>query len=513
MKTSIIKRSGMKDLRAKLRFVATVTLSAFIAIGVATAALANPTVDLKQVIAGSTDQAVIELERKGLRLILNDRLTNVNIDGWSTTPLTDAQTDALLKKFGVRTVWDPSKGTASFTALNGVGRAGVEEGAVYLKLDGKVYKGLTLKGYGGNQGRFGEQPKGSLELVEAIRDMEVSTILAENGVDTYVGVIAVERPDGRANFVRLSRTSIRMDSLIDLKGPKLRTVVDYLTDSLRDEVGKKMSNVEFATWLARSNADVIARKDYIRFSHASLTVDNMGIAELVDLGDLWGSKGGLTFPEVYQSQNGHFRSITKQAIQNLADMDPAVRAIDFDRIYDDAYSGRLAELRAFDNARVNLNQATKAQLVKLGFTAEEAVAVVKFNVSTPEGIIDPMEVLSIKKITRDVRSIVERATTDFMRLADGSQLASYYVRGVGGASGVRAILDETRQFMKQKGFSLSRDASGKIVGDVAKVQSQIEKLALERARQLGFERVVVASELTNFSKFIARQALEVIVRR
>jgi hypothetical protein len=479
---------------------------------------------LKQILAGTVQQSVRELDRDGLNVVLNERFDGVQLEGWNTVVLSDVEREALLKKFGVRAVANPADGTAAFLAPNNVGRAGILEGDVYLRLDGKVYRGLTLKGYGGNtvHGKA-EQPNGSLELDEAIRDMEVSTILAEAGVDTYVGVLIVERgkapprfggaPVTQANFVRLSRTALRMEDLIRVPEQDLPALVDYFTDLLEEEVGRKMTRTEFTQWLVEKSGDVMARKDYIRFMHASITDSNLGIGELVDLGDGWGG-AGMKLAGDYRSQNLEFKRIVERAVGRLVKVDAGTRALPWSAIYDEAYRNRFELLREFDRARINLSSATEVELTSIGFTAEEAQAVVRLNVDLVDGIVDPTEVKALRQITRDIDAILVRTTTDFLRLSDRSQLGGYYLRTVGGADGVRGILSDARELIRTKGWSLSWDANaGRMTGNVSEIEREVARLAIERARAAGNLRAVTAAEVTNLGRFLARQALEVIVRR
>lgn len=493
----------------------------------------DPEHELQRILNGTKTQAVTKLDRTGLKLVLNDRMEGVTLDGWSTKQLTQPQADSLMDQFGVRVVKNEADGTATFLAPSNVGRAGILEGQIYLKMDGKVYKGLTLKGYGGNTvHNHDEQPQGSLDQDESIRDMEVSTILAESHVNTYVGIVALERPSAsgryggavapKSNYVRISRTALRMEDLIRVNGADSKALVNYLTDLMKDEMGKKLTPAEFDAWLVSQTGDLMARKDYIRFMHASITDSNLGIGELVDLGDIRDG-GAMRLPGTYTPQNSvesswgtgmeGFKEICRKAHANISAADSSIPKIDFDKTFDEAYKTRMDQMQAFDRARVNLNRATTAELEKLGFTTEEAEAVIKLNTSTPDGIIDPTEVATLKEMTRDVSSILERTTSDFMRLADGSQLSAYYLRNLGGAEGVRVVLEGTREFMRKNGITLARDAAGQMTGDVAKVSAEIGRLALERAKAAGFERVATANVISNFSKFISSQALEVIVRR
>jgi hypothetical protein len=303
-----------------------------------------------------------------------------------------------------------------------------------------------------------------------------------------------------------------MEDLIRVHGADANKLVNYLTDLMKDEMGKKLTPAEFDSWLVSQTGDLMARKDYIRFMHASITDSNLGIGELVDLGDIR-SGGAMQLPGVYESQNVSFKDICKRAHENLAAADSSIPRIDFDKMYDEAYKTRLEQMQAFDRARVNLNRASTAELEKIGFTNEEAEAIIKLNASTPDGVIDPLEVATLKEITRDVKSILERTTSDFMRLADGSQLSTYYVQNLGGAEGVHAVLERTREYMRSNNLTLTRDAAGNVTGDVAKVTAEVERIALDRAKTLGFDRVATADVITNFSKFVSTQALEVIVRR
>jgi hypothetical protein len=523
-----MKMENTKRKSVAFRAIGVILATWALAAGAVSLAWANPQHDLEVVLNGTRRQAVKELDKQGLKLVLNEQMETVTLEGWSTKALTPQQADALLRQFGVRVVENAAEGTAEYIVPNNVGRAGILEGEVYMRLHGKVYKGLTLKGYGGNTVHGQDvQTMGSLEAAESIRDMEVSTILAESKVDTYVGVISVERPAAvgryggsatpKSNYVRLSRTALRMEDLIRVSPQDLPKLVDYLSNLMKDELGRKLSLPEFHEWLVKQTGDLLARKDYIRFQHASITDSNLGIGEMVDLGD---EGGGLKLPGEYQPQNvgrggwqKGFKDITRKVHDNFVKADPSLRSVDFDKFFDDAYSQRIEQLRSFDAARVNLNRATELELTKIGFTPAEAVEIVKYNLGAADGIIDPFEVRTIKTITRDVSSLLDRVTTDFVRLSDGSQLGAYYLRNVGGADGVRAILEEARAFMKKNGISLTRQPNGAIAGQTAALEAELGRLALQQAQRLGFERVAGANGLTNLSRFIARQALEVIVRR
>lgn len=467
-------------------------------------------------------QPVEPLDRRGLRLIFNERFEDVKIEGWNTKALTPAEAELLFSQYGVRTVWESNKEHPYFLTPSNVGRAGILEGDIYFKLNGKIFRGLTLKGYGGNEAhpmssQFGAQPSGSLDLSESIRDMEMSTILAENKVDTYLGVLIVERPGKKANYVRLSRTALRMEDLIRIKGNKLSALVDHLTDLLKEEMGKKLTPVEFSRWLIQSTSDLMARKDYLRFRHAAVTRSNLGIGEIVDLGDEKGvsGKGALMLPDQYNlgEQNPEFKGVLEQAHKNLSKLDPEIKNIPFDELYDSNYKTRFESLQLIDQAKINLNRASVVELTSIGFNPDEAKEIVKYNLGVSDGILDPAEITSLKSITRDVKAILERATTDFLKLSDGTTLSEYYVRNVGGAEGVRELMEETRKLMKEEGYRLERGVNGEITGNVREVEASIRKLALEQAKKRGFLRAITANRVTNFSSFIAKQALEVIARR
>ncbi|MGK5083150.1 hypothetical protein WDW37_07570 [Bdellovibrionota bacterium FG-1] len=492
-------------------------------------ASADPEHELQRILNGTKRQPVKQLDRTGLKLVLNEQIEGVTLEGWSTRQLTPVQADALFAQFGIRVVSDPATGTSSYIVADNVGRAGILEGDIYLKMNGKIYKGLTLKGYGGNTVHgHDEQPQGSLNADESIRDIEVSTILAHNNVDTYVGVLSVERPSAigrfesvptpKSNYVRLSRTALRMEDLIRVRGNDLNKLVNYLTDLMKDEMGKKLTPAEFSNWLVTQTGDLMARKDYIRFMHASITDSNLGIGELVDLGDVRGG-GAMRLPGEYSPQNTGssrgregFKDICRKAYDNLVASDSSVK-LDFDRQFDSAYNERLVQLKSFDASRINLNRASTAQLEMIGFTAQEALEVVRFNINTPDGIVDPSEVSTLKTITRDIKTVLDRTTTDFLRLSDGSQLSAYYVRNVGGAEGVRAVLEQTRDFMLQNKLVLRRDVTGALTGDIGRIETEIQRFALDRAKSLGFDRAVTADVITNFSRFIAKQTIEVILKR
>jgi len=485
--------------------------------------LIPPQTALEKTLGAHRKQPVQKLDHQGLRIFLNEQVEGVRLEGWATRELTPAQTEALLAQFGVRTLVQADGEVKYFLAHAGAPGLGMAlEADVHLRLDGKVYTGLTLKGYGGNT-VHGEplSPGGTLELIEALREMEMGNLLRELQIDTSLGVLAIRRPaassvsnpsaiHSRANLVRLTRTSIRLSDLTEAHGERLRKLVDVATDLLKEELGKKLTSAEFAEWLVRETADVLARKDYLRFQHASVRASSLGLAEFLDVG-LAQSGGAMKLPGQYVSQD--FRSLLKEAHRGLSRLGPTVAGADFDTVFEAAYEARQRLLVEFDRARVNLSKATEAELLRIGFTAEEAVEVVKYNLNVAHGILDPMEIRGIKAITRDVSKMLERTTTDFLRLADGTQLGAYYVRQVGGAAGVRAILEETRTYLHRNRLSVARDLSGMLAGELPRVEAEIERITLARVRALGYERAIAANELTNLSKFIARQALELIVRR
>lgn len=476
---------------------------------------------LEGILPGTKLQGVEKFDHHGVKVHLNETLDGVNIEGWSTKPLTQAETEAILRQFGVRTTTSTVGPDGSFIIPDNVGRAGVLEGETYLKLDGKVYKGLTLKGYGGNSNGAnfrGPQPDGSLDLTEALYDTEVSKLMVENGVDSYLGVIVVERPGNRANFVRLSRTVLRMEDLQRIKGPSVMKIVDYLTDLMRDEMGKKLTPVEFTEWLATHTGDLMARKEHLRMYHGSITNSNLGIGELVDFGGaelmLPGDEAGSQYKTFKQSER--FKTILNEVHKNLSAADADIAKVNSAKLFDEAFSGRLKDLQKFDSERINLSKANEVDLTKIGFTAQEAADIVKYNANTIDGIIDPSEVKEIQGISREIDEILAKTTTEFLRLSDGTRLSSYYVRSAGGPEGVRDLLGKARDLVTQKNLKLTRGPNGEIdfrSADVKTLQVELEKLAVEKARSLGFTRVLVGKDATQFARFIARQLIEVIVKR
>ena len=108
--------------------------------------LSDAETQLERALGGTRRQAVQRLDQQGLKLVLNEQAQGVMIEGWSTKQLTQAEADSLFRQFGVRVVADASQGTGALLAPNNVGRAGILDGPVFMKMNGKVYKGLTLKG-------------------------------------------------------------------------------------------------------------------------------------------------------------------------------------------------------------------------------------------------------------------------------------------------------------------------------------------------------------------------------
>lgn len=404
----------------------------------------------------------------------------VNLPGWNDADPAQSDMQKLLDTFAVRTVADPKVAPAGgpfFYVSPGVGRAGIwettERGQAFIVYNGRPLKGLTLKGYGGNtvSGKQ-HQPKGSLELAEALRDTLMSTVLNEKGVDSYIGALTFERPGGQANFIRVSRSAHRMNDLIDRRGPQLRETVDHLTSLLEDEVGKKMSPEEFADWLVRRTSRAIALKEYVGFKHGSQTESNIGIGEMVDFGE------GVYDPFAYtardaDSQSKSFGNVLKRATDNLK-KEYAITA-DYEKIFQEVYQSTIRQARDQDIARVLLNSATDAELRVLGLSDQTIQKIERARGELDFGIISHRDLERYGSISEaDLKILRERTATELLFMENEQMLPGAILAQVGGHEGYRGIL---REAVEQSGGNV--DAAMQSPTFAAKVTELLEKKADE----------------------------------
>lgn len=409
--------------------------------------------DLSQKFPQTTLQPVERLDPSTLQVFVNANLAGIpaNIPGWNSDDPSKSDMAKLMELFGVRTTDQKppyAPGTELFFFSKGVGRSGILEkdqpGDYFLKHNGVSYKGLTIKGYGGNLGNFrGLQPDGTLNVTEAVRDTILSSIMLENGIDSYVGLLHVDRPKSQSNFIRLSRTVFRMNDLTDRKGQELRTVVDYMTTLLQDEVGKKMDANEFYDWLVNKSAKVIAGKNYVRFRHGSITgADNFGIGEMVDFGEgeYWGDKP-VTNQYANPDQKREFKEHLRRAAANIAQEFGLTK--DFETAFEPTYENHLSELKAKDAARVNLATADSASLKNIGLSDLTTQALLQAQKSKAFGILTREEAMDLPGISPQEKEIIWHKTrTPFITMDENRVLPSAILQTLGGASGVREALSK-----------------------------------------------------------------------
>lgn len=402
------------------------------------------------------------------------------LEGWNGKIPGQSQDATARTLFGVRTMANsltPADTDMLYFQSKGVGRSGiwetVEPGKYFMKYKGQFYKGLTIKGYGGNQPGKPLQQAGSLEFKEAMRDTILSNVLLENGVDSYVGFLYVERAGGKANFVRLSRSAYRLNDLIDRTGPDLAQVVDHLSSLLTDEVGKKMTPSEFYDWLARSTAESVAGAEYLRFTVSNTNKDNVGIGELVDFGEAELHSSKVEFEKAYTDYSGKTQSASikdhvKTACDKLAKEFQLTKT--FDAVYDSAFATGFKAMEATDAARIDLAAATLRDLMTIGLDQNTAEKIIKHRDQADFGLLTREDAMTVKGVSEESAQIIWNKTkTSLITLEGGRMLPSAFLGTMGGTSGVRSVLTS---------ILLETSRTGANITDKAAVQKIVsEKLS------------------------------------
>ncbi|KYG66063.1 hypothetical protein AZI86_03075 [Bdellovibrio bacteriovorus] len=481
--------------------IARMTLSAVMMISTSAQALIEtskvPSVKLEQVIPGATVQAVEDIPNQDkLSLMYNDLLLNqkMNLPGWdaSTGNLPDAK--GIFNAFAIRTTQNPAVLNANnsvFYAGKGVGRSGVWEkqatGDAFAYINGRPLKGLTIKGYGGNAGR-NYQPDGSLDAAEAHRDTLLSKVLMEKGADTYVGALAVVRPrDGgstQANYIRLSRSTLRMNDLMDRTGQELRNTVDHLSALVAEEAGKTLTAQEFADWLVQRSARTLAAKEHARVTASNHNKDNFGIAEVVDFGeakyapfDFVHGRDVLGDPK--SSWSAGLKVHVVAAAQNIAKEYGFQK--DFSAEFDKVYQERTKTLVTRDMARLNLDKATKAEMKSLGLSDVTVERIETLRSQLSFGLLSTEEVISkISMVDADKTLIRQQTTTSAMRMADGHIVPNALLGEVGGADGLREVLTKAMASLTTAELA-----------DEAKIREKVSAQLKEKMTALGTDKYVV----------------------
>lgn len=452
-----------------------------------------PSIQLDKIVPGSGIQAVEDIPKsEKLILLVNDALLKqkMNLPGWNDSTEQIPNEKQLFEAFAVRTTQNPGTvlpENSLFYSGKGVGRSGVWEKSeskdAFAYIDGRPLKGLTIKGYGGNEGRA-YQPNGSLDANEAYRDTLLSKILLEKGADTYLGALTVVRPNGNANYIRLSRSSLRMNDLIDRQGAELRATVDHLTDVLQDEVGRKLSPQEFAEWILERSARTLAHKEHARVSASNHNNDNFGIAELVDFGeakyDPFSYKKDYDIKGSGNNWSRGLRNVPLLAAENLSK--EYGFQLDSAAIFDNQFKTRSELLIERDTSRVNLDLAQESELKKIGLSDIATRKILALQSELPFGILTVDEVLRTVSLADSDRQIIRRQTTSLLRLQDGHILPESLMGEIGGARGLREVLK-----------SFFTELPVKDLTQASKVESVLQKKIGEKMTALGTDRYTSSS--------------------
>jgi len=241
----------------------------------------------------------------------------------------------------------------------------------------------------------------------------------------------------------LSRSSLRMNDIVDRSGPALMATVDHLRKLIKDEVGSLLTENQFAEWLVTKTADTLARKEHARVRASNTNMDNLGIGELVDFGeanyDPFNYKVGS---DVYGSNPGSssrtLRAHTIAAGKKIAETYGF--SMDFEQIFDQTYSRQLAELEKQDAARILLDQASNRDLSDLGLSLQAIREINRLSAELPFGILSLDDLRGAAISESDLQIILDRTTTTLQKLSNGHILAPAVMEEVGGANGVREIM-------------------------------------------------------------------------
>lgn len=473
-----------------------------------------PTINLPAIVPGSTTQPVEDVpQREFYSVFVNDGLygQSMNVPGWSNETNQKPNYKTMIEVYGVRTTSTPATSAESvFHVGANVGRSGVWEkqasGDYFAIINGKPKKGLTIKGYGGNTvvGKQA-QPEGSLDAAEAYRDTLLSKILIERNVDTYTGAYTVVRPTAagkmNANYIRISRSTLRMNDLIDRKGADLRATVDHLRTLIADEVGEVYSEKEFSQWLVKATAETLAGKEHARVSASNDNKDNLGIAELVDFGEA--KYNPYEYKEGYDLTNGWSKGLRAHPItaaENIAH--EYGFKIDAGKLFDDAYKAKKQELEKTDAARIFLERASVDELKAIGLTEESAAKIVDLQAKLPFGILTLDDVTSVLANSNDVAIVKSKTTTNVLKMEDGHIIPNAVFEEVGGGSGLREIM------MQAIGSSIvSKNV------DLSKLNTALsfftnDKMSEERT--MGYRTSYNTEYGVKIPNFVIRQVLPVI---
>ena len=415
-----------------------------------------PSIELTTAVPGAVVQKVENItDRSQLSVLHNTSLFNqtLNLPGWNAYTRNAPVAQGIMNAFAVHTNADATSAQptdAVFYVGRKVGRSGVWElenaGDYFAKIDGRPLKGLTIKGYGGNLSANRLQPEGSMDAAEAYRDMLITKILMEKNVDTYVGAITIVRPSAaglKSNFIRLSRTSLRLNDVMDRTGQELKSTVEHLTQLLADEVGHKMTPEEFANWLVLRSAITLASKEQARVKSSNNNKDNFGFAELVDFGEanyapltyVPGSDSNVSLQPVGQETLGDH--VVTAASHLATEYGFKINA---PAIFKAAYQHEFDRLEAKDHSRIDLDSASARDLKKVGLSDNSVAQILALRQERPFGLLTTAEIMNKMATAEDRKVLQERTTTAFMRLSNGVILPNVLIEEIGGAKGLRTMI-------------------------------------------------------------------------
>ncbi|MCX7979321.1 MAG: hypothetical protein N2578_09995, partial [Bdellovibrionaceae bacterium] len=342
-----------------------------------------------------------------------------------------------------------------------------------------------IKGYGGNAGK-GYQPNGSLDAAEAYRDTVLSKILMEKGADTYIGALTVVRPASSsqvmANYIRLSRTTLRMNDLIDRKGDELKATVEHLRVLVSEELKSSITVEQFVDWLVKRSATTLAAKEHARVTASNHNKDNFGIAELVDFGEakydpFSFKKGYDVFGDKGSSWNSGLKAHVIAAANNIADVFGFKTKPDYSAIFDQTYKEREAALLAKDKARVLVDVVDQNELKKIGLSDLTIKRILDLRASLDFGLLTTLDILEKVPMTPAERKIVlENTTTQLMRTADGHILSNVLISELGGADGLRKVIDSALKELRAADMQNEKIVMDKIKEKVRQRMSEVGSL-------------------------------------
>ncbi len=472
-----------------------------------------PTINLPVLVPGSTTQAVENVpQREFYSVFVNDGLYGqlMNVPGWSNETNQKPNFKTLIDAFGVRTIAAPADAAESvfYVGVN-VGRSGVWEkqasGDYFAIINGKPKKGLTIKGYGGNTvvGKQA-QPEGSLDAAEAYRDTLLSKILIERNVDTYTGAYTIVRPTSggnqNANYIRISRSTLRMNDLIDRTGADLRATVDHLRTLIADEVGQVLSEQEFTKWLVKATAETLAGKEHARVSASNDNKDNLGIAELVDFGEA--RYNPYEYKEGFDLTNGWSKGLRAHPITAA---DNIAKEYGFklsaDTLFDESYKAQKLALEKADAARIFIDRAGVEELKAIGLSEETAKKIVKLQSQLAFGILTLDDVTSVIANQEEIQMIKQKTTTQVLKMTDGHVIPNAVFEEIGGGQGLREIL------IQAIGSSIVNKAIdlNKLNGSLAFFTN--DKMSEERTN---IYRATYGSYGVNMANFVIQQVLPIV---